>query len=247
MIGIMSAMQEEIHTLLDAIKDKRSTRKGKRTYYTGKLNGKEVVLVFSRWGKVASATTATQMINDFDPEEIIFTGVGGSVSKDLYIGDIVIGKDLYQHDMDTSPLLPLFEIPLLNKTSFSTSDMHRIKMQRAVEDFLKEYDSHISVAERQKFSMERPKMRIADIASGDQFISKKEQIGFLREYLPSVQCVEMEGAAVAQVCYEYNIPFTVIRTISDDAGDNSHIEFQLFAKEIASIYALGILNNYLQP
>ena len=87
---------------------------------------------------------------------------------------------------------------------------------------------------------------IEDIASGDQFISTEEQLKPIKKYLPSVACVEMEGAAVAQVCFEYDIPFSIIRTISDKANDNSHIEFQKFAKIIASNYALEIIKNYFE-
>ena len=75
-------------------------------------------MVFSRWGKVAAATTTTQLINDFEIDEIIFTGVAGSIQNHINIGDIVIGKNLYQHDMDASPLLEPFEIPLLQKKYF---------------------------------------------------------------------------------------------------------------------------------
>ena len=103
-IGIISAMQEEMQTLLDNLQEPVATTKGMRTYYHGKLFNVEIVLVFSRWGKVASATTATQLINDFEVDEIIFTGVAGAISKDLNIGDIIIGKHLYQHDVDASPL-----------------------------------------------------------------------------------------------------------------------------------------------
>ena len=119
-IGIISAMQEEIQALHSFLKKETITLKGKREYYDGLLFGQPVVLVFSRWGKVASATTTTQLINDFNVDEIIFTGVAGSVHDDLNIGDIVIGKHLYQHDMDASPLLEKFEIPLLRKKYFET-------------------------------------------------------------------------------------------------------------------------------
>ena len=107
-IGIISAMQEEMQTLLDNLPEPVATTKGMRTYYHGKLFNVEVVLVFSRWGKVASATTATQLINDFAVDEIIFTGVAGAISKKVTIGDVIIGKHLYQHDVDASPLFKKF-------------------------------------------------------------------------------------------------------------------------------------------
>jgi len=245
-IGIISAMQEEIQALHSFIKNEKITKKGKREYYDGILFGQPIVMVFSRWGKVASATTTTQLINDFDVDEIIFTGVAGSVHEEINIGDIVIGKNLYQHDMDASPLLEKFEIPLLRKKYFETNKSKRNMLLLATEKFLQSIHDHISKDQLLSYYIEKPEIFIDDIASGDLFISTNEQIQSIKTNLPNVACVEMEGAAVAQVCYEYEIPFSIIRTISDKANDNAHIEFQKFAKDIASNYALGILKNYFE-
>lgn len=245
-IGIISAMQEEIQALHSFIKNEKITKKGKREYYDGILFGQPIVMVFSRWGKVASATTTTQLINDFDVDEIIFTGVAGSVHEEINIGDIVIGKNLYQHDMDASPLLEKFEIPLLQKKYFETNKSKRNMLLLATEKFLQSIHDHISKDQLLSYYIEKPEIFIDDIASGDLFISTNEQIQSIKTNLPNVACVEMEGAAVAQVCYEYEIPFSIIRTISDKANDNAHIEFQKFAKDIASNYALGILKNYFE-
>ncbi len=246
MIGIISAMQEEIQTLLENLKNTTTTTKGKRTYYKGLLFNKPVVLVFSRWGKVAAATTTTQLINDFEIDEIIFTGVAGSIQNHINIGDIVIGKNLYQHDMDASPLLEPFEIPLLQKKYFEISQSKRNLLQEASQLFLENFNLFISKTEANQFFIKTPKIYIENIASGDQFISTNEQLNFIKSNLPNIACVEMEGAAVAQVCYEYKIPFGIFRTISDKANDNSHIDFPKFAKQIASNYALGILKYYFK-
>ena len=125
MIAIMSAMQEEVQALLQNLKNIAPVTKGMRTYYKGILFNKPVVIVFSRWGKVAASATATQLINDFKVDEIIFTGVAGAISPTLNIGDIVIGDKLYQHDMDASPLYQKFEIPIhrtstISKTAWTT-------------------------------------------------------------------------------------------------------------------------------
>ncbi|MEN8188094.1 MAG: 5'-methylthioadenosine/adenosylhomocysteine nucleosidase [Bacteroidota bacterium] len=246
MIGIISAMQEEIQALHDVLQDEVVISKGMRTYHKGTLFGNPVVLVFSRWGKVASATTVTQLINDFEVDKIIFTGVGGSINENINIGDIIIGKNLYQHDMNASPIIPVFEIPLLQKAYFETSDHHREKLLKAVNIFLKKFHTIFPASEQKKFNISNPKVFVNDIASGDQFITNSRQINYIKNNLPTVSCVEMEGAAVAQVCFEYNIPFSILRTISDKANDNSHIDFPAFAKQIASKYALGILEEYLK-
>ena len=246
MIGIISAMEEEIQTLLHHLERKRSIQKGMRTYFYGRLFDKEIVLAFSRWGKVASATTITQLINDFEIDEIIFTGVAGSVDKNINIGDIVIGKNMYQYDMNAWPLIEPLEIPLLNRTSFESNAHNRKVLHEAAQQFLTNFSKHLKFEEAEKFNIYHPKVFVEDIASGDQFISTKKQIETIKNVIPGIGCVEMEGAAVAQVCYEYQIPFSIFRTISDKANDNAHIEFQKFAKEVASKYALEILRNYFE-
>ncbi|MBM3184086.1 MAG: 5'-methylthioadenosine/S-adenosylhomocysteine nucleosidase, partial [Chlamydiae bacterium] len=117
-IGIMGAMLEEIAHLKEAMSISQIHVKGGREYICGKLFGRDVVLVFSRWGKVASALTATTLISTFNVDQIIFTGVAGGAAFHLNIGDVVIGKELYQHDMDASPLFEKFEIPFLSLKTF---------------------------------------------------------------------------------------------------------------------------------
>ena len=242
MIGIISAMQEEIEAVLNQLQNVSTVRKGMRTYYTGTLFTKKVVLVFSRWGKVASAATTTQLINDYEIEEIIFTGVAGALNSNLNIGDVVIGKKLYQHDMDASPLYEQLEIPLLNRKSFETKEAH--KLLEATNTFIDTYNQFINSNDAKTFNIQLPKAVLGDIASGDQFISSIEKINQLKKNIPTAMCVEMEGSAVAQVCFEYEIPFSIIRIISDKANDNATIDFPKFANSIASNYALGILKNY---
>lgn len=243
-IGIMSAMREEIETLIQEIEVSEKVIKGMRSYYKGKLWGKEVVLVFSRWGKVASATTATHLITDFNVDEILFTGVAGAVNDALEIGDVVIGDALYQHDMDASPLLEPFEVPLLGKKYFETDPLRNQLLSEASSGFLSDISSHFEPGVPEAFGIEDPKNLVGPVASGDQFIYKRSQIERIGSELPGVLCVEMEGAAVAQVCYEYQVPFNIVRTISDKANDNSHIDFPKFATDIASRYARGIIKNY---
>ena len=243
--GIISAMKEEIQAVLEVLEIDSKQIKGMRTYYIGRLYDKPVVLVFSRWGKVASATTATQLIIDFKIDQIVFTGVAGAIDKDVQIGDIIVGKQLFQHDMNASPLVKTYEVPLLGKSSFITNAVKRADLITSCEIFLEYKEHFLSKELLREFNITSPKVIESDIASGDQFISNKSQSDRISQGLPSVKCVEMEGAAVAQVCYEYHIPFSIIRTISDNANNNSHVDFPKFAREIASNYALGILKYYL--
>jgi len=242
MIGIISAMQEEIQALLNELQNVSTTNKGMRTYYSGTLFNKKVVLVFSRWGKVASAATTTQLINDFNVDEIIFTGVAGGIKEELNIGDVVIGENMYQHDLNATPFYEKLEIPIIKRKYIKTTNTSNLL--NATSLFLNTYNNHIKITDAQLFSITNPKVVIGDIASGDQFISSLKKIKKLNKLIPSATCVEMEGAAVAQVCFEYNTPFSIIRIISDKANDNATIDFPKFANTIASNYALGILKNY---
>jgi adenosylhomocysteine nucleosidase len=244
-IGIMGAMPEEIDGVVALLSNCVAISMGKRTYFSGQINGIETVVVFSRWGKVAAATTVTTLIHEFNITELLFTGVAGAIHSDLKIGDVVLGKRLIQHDMDARPLMNQYEIPLLSKTYFETDSDHLDMASKAIHTVF-ENKSLLSVIEEidlVAFNISQPKLFIGDIASGDQFFSNNEQKLNLNSQLPNVLCVEMEGAAVAQVCYEYEIPFSIIRTISDVADDTAHIDFPSFIKKISSKYAAEIIKN----
>jgi adenosylhomocysteine nucleosidase len=247
-IGIMGAMPEEIEGVVALLTNPIASSMGKRTYFTGQINGVDAVVVFSRWGKVAAATTVTTLIHEFKITDLLFTGVAGAIHPDLKIGDIVLGQKLIQHDMDARPLMQQFEIPLLSKTYIESDKMHLKIATKAINDVFENNSLHtvIGTESLKEFNILKPKLLVGDIASGDQFFSSNEQKYALSSKLPEVLCVEMEGAAVAQVCYEYGIPFSIIRTISDVADDNSPIDFPAFIKKISSKYAAEIIKNIFQ-
>ena len=243
-LGIISAMPEEVQSIIDVLENIKITTKGMRSYYCGEFQSKEVVVVFSRWGKVAAAITTTQLINDFEIDEILFTGVAGALASDLNVGDIVIGEKLFQHDMDTRPLFDKFEIPLLGKKYFKATD--NPKLESSVVLFSREIDNHIQKEVLDEFKISIPQIKNGTILSGDQFIASKEKAKELLTDISDALCVEMEGAAVAQVCFEYEIPFSIIRIISDSANDDAPIDFPKFTKSVACKYAKGILENYIK-
>jgi len=240
-IGIISAMTEENASLVDAMMIYNTDEIASRLYVQGVLWGQEVVVVFSRWGKVAAASTAVILIEKYNVDEVIFTGVAGSIDRNVAVGDIVIGRCFYQHDLDVRPILPRHELPLLGVT-------RRQQLHKAAACFLStQLNSQLSAEEISSFKLHNPKVVDAAIASGDQFISSAAAATELKERLPDVACVEMEGGAVAQICYEYAIPFSVIRTISDSANDSAAIDFEHFVRAVARKYALGILENLFAP
>jgi adenosylhomocysteine nucleosidase len=242
-IGILGAMPEEISGIVSLLKDKQEMVKGMRTYYLGTINGVEVVVVFSRWGKVASATTVTHLIVEFGITELYFTGVAGSVSLDLAIGDIVVASSLVQHDLDARPIMKQFEIPLLGKTELFSPKEILEKSFIAIKklESNKELLRLISVEQQGVFSISNPKVFLGKIASGDKFFGSNIEKENLLKVLPDVLCVEMEGAAVAQVCFEYNVPFVIIRTISDAANESSHVDFKDFVDQVASKFGIAII------
>lgn len=241
----MGAMPEEIDGIADLVSQRTQKTIGKRIYHSGMINDIPVVIVFSRWGKVAAATTVSTLIENFGVTEIIFTGVAGALHSDLKIGDVVLGKRFVQHDMDARPIMKRFEIPLLEKTFFEADPEKLEVASNAIMRLLAETTLRKLFSEdvRRQFSIDVPQLLIGDIASGDQFFSSQRQKQALHDELPSILCVEMEGAAVAQVCYEHGIPFTIIRTISDIADDNAHVDFPSFIKSVCSKYSIEIIRN----
>jgi adenosylhomocysteine nucleosidase len=244
-IGILGAMPEEIEGIIQLMTECTAHPLGGRTYYSGKISGIEVTVVFSRWGKVAAATTVTTLIQEFRITGLVFTGVAGAIAPGLKIGDIVLAERLIQHDMDARPLMPRYEIPLLGVTWFAADPSYIEKGSGAINHLLANKRLHelISDDRLEAFNITAPSLFKGDIASGDQFFSGSAQKKQLQDSLPGILCVEMEGAAVAQVCFEYHIPFVVIRTISDTATENAAVDFPVFIKHIASKYSVEIIDQ----
>jgi len=245
MLGIIGAMPEEIYLLKDHIDIAKEVEIGNRLYIQGKMYENNVVLVFSRWGKVAAASTTTTLINKFNCSSIIFTGVAGAVDSSLNIGDIVLGSSLYQHDLDARPLYKQFQIPLTSK-SFIKATYQLDKFEETIKHFLVNIREFVPEQFLRNFSIANPILKKGIIASGDQFINSPLQHSNLNRNEIPVLAVEMEGAAVAQVCDDYNIPFVIIRTISDKSDSNSPIDFKSFVETVAGPYSVGIINNFVK-
>jgi len=241
----MGAMPEEIDGVVSLLTEKREFRRGMRTYFTGRIDGIKTVVVFSRWGKVAAATTMTNLILEFKITEVIFTGVAGAIHPALSIGDIVVAQRLIQHDMDGRPLMSEFEIPLLGLTYIECKPRQLEIATNAVDSLIESKNLHTLFPndELARFGITNPRLFTGEVASGDKFFSGHEEKLCLMNKLPSVLCVEMEGAAVAQVCLEYDLPFTIVRTISDSADEQAHIDFSTFIQEISSKYSVAIVQN----
>lgn len=244
----MGAIPQEINGVVNLLSNKQEFKIGQRNYYTGELNNQKVVVVYSRVGKVAAATTVSTLILEFKITELIFTGVAGGIHADVKIGDIVLGQSMIQHDMNAQPLFPAYEIPMLGKAYFEADSSQLQVATTAILDLLQEQHLHNVISEKDlnKFNIHAPKLHTGLIGSGDLFFSTNSQKEKLQQKLPEVLCVEMEGAAVAQVCYEFEIPFIIIRTISDDADDHSTIDFNSFIEKISNVYSIEIIKNIIK-
>ncbi|THC41357.1 5'-methylthioadenosine/adenosylhomocysteine nucleosidase [Massilia sp. Mn16-1_5] len=244
-LGIISALSEEQQGLVEAMQSPYKLIHGQREYWVGQLWEIDAVCVLSRIGKVAAAMTATTLVEKFGVTHILFTGVAGAGDKTVNVGDIVVADALVQHDMDASPLFPRFEVPLTGLTHFQADHRLNARVLDAAHAFLDEdFMEAIDAGEKAVFRLTQPRIHRGLIASGDQFIKDSDHIDGLNAALPGLVAVEMEGAAVAQVCYELNVPCAVIRTISDKANEHAATDFMRFVKSVAARYALFIVKRF---
>jgi adenosylhomocysteine nucleosidase len=248
-LGIMGAMLEETQGIVDLLEAPVMQTIGGREYYSGRRHHVDCVVVFSRWGKVAAAASATTLLTHFGVDGILFVGVAGSVDPSLGTGDIVVADDLIQHDMDVSkiPAFQKFEVPLLGRSRFQADPTWTSVAAYAANRFVKEQlETAILSDDRRIFSIEDPKVVTGLVASGDRFIADAAYAETLREMLPDLRCVEMEGAALAQVCFEFEKPFVVIRIISDRADSTAPIDFNRFVSRVATAMSSEISDRFLQ-
>lgn len=228
-------MPQEIDLIAEELETEKIIEVGGRSYHVGRFEGIDCVLVFSHWGKVAAGITATTLIEHFGVGLIIFTGVAGAVSPMLNVGDVVIADRLIQHDFDVSAagILSKYEIPFLGISYFPVDEGLVELAKKSAEEYLSVAQTEVCATRGSAF--------VGIIASGDQFIADPHKIAELRSAIPDLLCIEMEGAAVAQVCLEYRTPYIVIRTISDKADHSAPMDFLTFIRNVARHYSHGIL------
>jgi adenosylhomocysteine nucleosidase len=227
--AIVSAMQQELSAVLALLPDEQKQRAAGRDFWVGHLHGQEVVAVLSRIGKVAAATTATVLIERFRVDRIVFTGVAGGLQRGVQRGDVVVADSFLQHDLDASPLFPRYEVPLYGTSTFPTDPVLTSLLADAVRRALPGNHMHRGL-----------------VASGDRFVSSSGESRALQLALPDALAVEMEGAAFAQVCHDYGMPFAAVRTVSDRADDEAHGDFLRFIEDVASRHSAAIVQAFLR-
>ncbi len=215
--------------MLALMPDEQKVRVGGRDYWQGHLHGHAVIAVLSRIGKVAAATTATALIEHFGVTRLVFTGVAGGLGAQVKVGDVVVATHFLQHDLDASPIFPRHEVPLYGLSRFATNPELTHALVTAATRALAGTPVHQGL-----------------IVSGDRFVSTTAESLALQAELPDALAVEMEGAAFAQVCHDYGVPFAAVRTISDRADDAATIDFIRFVDEVASHHSAAIVMALLR-
>lgn len=251
-LGIIAALYEEIAELLEQMGPQMEKRTiGMRTFYHGHVAGQDCVVVLARVGKVAVSATCMTLIHVFGVDAIVFAGVAGGIRDEVNVGDIVIGTEFCQHDLNAEPLFPRYQVPLLDKAIFESSPALSQALYEASKAFVTDNDEHslsqmVSVEIRQQFHLNQMKIYQGLILSGDQFIGSHDAVEDLQQRFPTALCTEMEGAAIAQICYEHDIPFAVMRVISDKANNEAHTDFSRFLREVAPFISSGVLFKFLK-
>ena len=214
MIGIIGAMEEEVTILKRKLNDMNEINIAHVKFYVGKLNHKEVVLTQSGIGKVNASISTTLLIEKFNPEVVINTGSAGALDQTLSIGDILVSNHVLYHDANATAIgYEYGQIPQMPKTY--TTDPTLLKKT-------------MHVLEQQQLNG-----KVGMIVSGDSFIGSSEQRQKIKQQFPEAMAVEMEATAIAQTCYQFKVPFIVIRAVSDLANGKADISFEEFLDKAA--------------
>ena len=226
MIGIIGAMQTETAAIIAEMQHKEEKRISGIRFVKGEWCGKEAVVATCGVGKVFAALCAEAMILTYHPDCIINSGVAGALDDRLHLLDLVIGEQVVQHDMDTSPLGD-------PKGLLSGINLVKLSADAGLADAL----------ERAAAAMEVRSLR-GTVASGDQFIADDAKREFIRSTFGAA-CCEMEGASIGHVCYVNEVPFVVLRAISDGAADDAKMDYPAFVVKAAE-RSINILRKFTE-
>lgn len=227
-IGIIGAMEEEVQQIKVCMDDVRIYQKAGMEFYEGSWNGKDVVVVRSGIGKVNAAVCTQILIDNYEIEAVINTGIAGSLKNEINIGDVVLSTDVLHHDMDATNFgYGYGVVPRMEESTFKGNEELLEKARQAS----KKVDENVGVF-------------AGRIVSGDQFIADKAKKEWILEQFDGY-CTEMEGAAIGHTAYLNQVPFLVIRAISDKADDSASMDYTEFeAKAIK--HAVGLLTELVQ-
>lgn len=213
-LGILGAMELEVETLVAQLEDKTVSSFAGSTFYSGKLEGLDVVVVQCGIGKVNAALCVQLLVNRFGITHLVNTGIAGSLSNQLDIGDLVVSRDAMYHDFDCCAF------------GYAMGNVPGMPLRFAADEAL------VACAQKAAEEIHPGHSCIGSIASGDQFVSD----GSLKQQIiknTNAICTEMEGAAIAHAAYRNNIPFVILRAISDKADGNAELDYPTFERQAA--------------
>ncbi len=214
-IGIIGAMEEEVELLRNSLENAQTETIANCEFTSGTYEGQEIVLLKSGIGKVNAAMSTTILLQHFQPELVINTGSAGGFDKELEVGSIVISDEVRHHDVDVTAFgYEMGQVPQMPAAFQSNPEL-------------------VELAEKAVRELEELPYAIGLIATGDSFMSDPERVEMVRLQFPEMKAAEMEAAAVAQVCYQFDTSFVVIRALSDIAGKESSISFDEFLPKAA--------------
>lgn len=225
-VAIIGAMEEEVTILRDKIENRQETVIAGCEYSTGTISGVEVVLLKSGIGKVNAALSTAILLEKFKPDYVINTGSAGGFHPELNVGDAVISTEVRHHDVDVTVFNYEYgQVPNL-PAAFKADE----KLVRLAEE------SALKVTD----------MKIVKglIATGDSFMNDPVRVEFVRSKFPDLYAAEMEAAAVAQVCYQFGVPFVILRALSDIAGKESNVSFEQFLEK-AAVNSTKLVLNFI--
>ncbi len=211
MLGIIGAMDEEVAKIKEQMQDITVMSRASMDFYKGMAGGHPVVVVRSGIGKVNAAICAQILVDEYHVDAIVNTGIAGSLNPAIDIGDIVLSTDTLEHDMDAVAFgYPLGQIPRMDTLAFAADE----RLRRIAKTACEKVNPEIKVLEGR-------------VVSGDQFVSDKDKKQWLIENFAG-DCTEMEGAAIAHTAYLNQVPFLIIRAISDKADDSASVDYPAF-------------------
>ncbi len=248
-IGVLGAMQEEVGQLINYLHNTEQIQYGDLKIFSGEIkidknsyNKIFLSIAWSGWGKVSSARAATRLVGhkyeDLALDFILFTGVAGSVSKQIKQWDIILADEVIQYDLDARPLFQKFFIPIFNKDKLSPD-------KNWFQWIFSTLKNNLDNDDLQCFN----KLHAGLIGTGDRFISDKKEIIELKKSLPNLKAVEMEGCSVAQVAEQEKIPWIILRVISDSADESAPQDFNDFLKiynQVSPLLIKIIIENFLK-
>jgi adenosylhomocysteine nucleosidase len=253
-IGILGAMQSEVLGLVEAMSVDETGWTAGFQYWTGSLSGRSIVLARCGMGKVAAAMGVQRLIDQWHVGSVVVCGLAGGLAPGLCIGDIVIGESFVQYDMDASPIIPRFEIPGVGLSRLTANESLVAAAEASAREVARELSaSRVSVKmarvasgeeEQAQGASDKAQVRRGLIATGDQFVKDDQRLAIINDF-PDALCVEMEGGAIAQVCYLNEVPFIVVRVISDTADGDAPADFLRFVDELAPAYTVRIVRHLL--